>query len=162
IVDIKLPRPRTSEIVGSAEFGLAVAAVWNDLREEASRGMRESENAARAQRPIVGFALFIAADIAVEGLLRLGVINRFIVPLPSEVAASFGRLFAEEHLLARFLTTCRECLYAMALLTILGIGAGAVLHRMPLLRRACETPIAALASAPIVLMYPLFLVVFGR
>jgi len=50
IVDIKLPRPRTSEIVGSAEFGLAVAAVWNDLREEASRGMRESENAARAER----------------------------------------------------------------------------------------------------------------
>jgi len=117
---------------------------------------------ARALPPIVGFALFIAAAIAVEGLLRLGVINRFIVPLPSEVAASFGRLFAEEHLLARFLTTCRECLYAMALLTILGIGAGAVLHRMPLLRRACETPIAALASAPIVLMYPLFLVVFGR
>jgi NitT/TauT family transport system permease protein len=31
-----------------------------------------------------------------------------------------------------------------------------------LLRLACETWVAALASAPLVLMYPLFLVIFGR
>jgi ABC-type nitrate/sulfonate/bicarbonate transport system permease component len=30
------------------------------------------------------------------------------------------------------------------------------------LRQACETWIAAFASAPVVLMYPLFLVIFGR
>src|SRR5207253_8024310 len=39
IVDIDLPRPRTSEIVGSDDFGHYVAQIWNDLREEASRGM---------------------------------------------------------------------------------------------------------------------------
>ena len=43
IVDIDLPRPRTSEIVGSARFGALVGSIWNDLREEASRGMREAE-----------------------------------------------------------------------------------------------------------------------
>jgi NitT/TauT family transport system ATP-binding protein len=43
IVDIDLPRPRTSEIVGSEAFGRYVAQIWNDLREEASRGMREQE-----------------------------------------------------------------------------------------------------------------------
>jgi NitT/TauT family transport system ATP-binding protein len=43
IVDIDLPRPRTSEIVGSEAFGRYVAQIWNDLREEASRGMREEE-----------------------------------------------------------------------------------------------------------------------
>jgi NitT/TauT family transport system ATP-binding protein len=43
IVDIKLPRPRTSEIVGSEDFGRYVAQIWNDLREEASRGMRDEE-----------------------------------------------------------------------------------------------------------------------
>ena len=37
-----------------------------------------------------------------------------------------------------------------------------LLHRFKLLRLATETWIAALASAPIVLMYPLFLVIFGR
>jgi len=43
IVDIDLPRPRTSDIVGSEEFGRYVAQIWNDLREEASRGLRDEE-----------------------------------------------------------------------------------------------------------------------
>lgn len=46
IVDIKLPRPRTSEIVSSEAFGRYVAQVWSDLRAEASRGL--SDNEARA------------------------------------------------------------------------------------------------------------------
>src|ERR1700690_2148021 len=44
IVDIDLPRPRTSEIVGSEAFGRYVAQIWSDLREEASRGMRDEES----------------------------------------------------------------------------------------------------------------------
>src|SRR5579885_909002 len=43
IVEIDLPRPRTSEIVTSAAFGRYVAEIWNDLRVEASRGMRDEE-----------------------------------------------------------------------------------------------------------------------
>jgi NitT/TauT family transport system ATP-binding protein len=44
IIDIDLPRPRTSEIVSSEAFGRYVAQIWNDLREEASRGMHEDES----------------------------------------------------------------------------------------------------------------------
>jgi NitT/TauT family transport system ATP-binding protein len=43
MVDIGLPRPRTSEIVSSEAFGRYVAQIWNDLREEASRGLQEQE-----------------------------------------------------------------------------------------------------------------------
>ena len=43
IVDIDLPRPRTSEVVSSAAFGRYIAEIWSDLREEASRGMRDEE-----------------------------------------------------------------------------------------------------------------------
>ncbi len=43
IVDIKLPRPRTAEIIGSKDFGLYVAEIWNDLRDEASLGMKDAE-----------------------------------------------------------------------------------------------------------------------
>src|SRR5499426_2508590 len=43
IVDIDLPRPRTSEIVSSEAFGRYVAQIWNDLREEASRGLIDDE-----------------------------------------------------------------------------------------------------------------------
>jgi NitT/TauT family transport system ATP-binding protein len=43
MVEIELPRPRTSEIVSSEAFGRYVAQIWNDLREEASRGMHDDE-----------------------------------------------------------------------------------------------------------------------
>src|ERR1700710_2905933 len=46
IVDIKLPRPRTSDVVSSDAFGHYVAEIWADLREEATRGMADSESAA--------------------------------------------------------------------------------------------------------------------
>jgi NitT/TauT family transport system ATP-binding protein len=43
VVDIALPRPRTLEVIGSSAFGGYVAQIWNDLREEASRGMQDDE-----------------------------------------------------------------------------------------------------------------------
>jgi NitT/TauT family transport system ATP-binding protein len=46
IVDINLPRPRTSEIVSSEAFGRYVAQIWSDLREEANRGMVDEEKEA--------------------------------------------------------------------------------------------------------------------
>jgi NitT/TauT family transport system ATP-binding protein len=48
IITIDLPRPRTSNIVSSDAFGRYVAEIWSDLREEASRGLMESE--ARSKR----------------------------------------------------------------------------------------------------------------
>jgi len=43
VVTIGLPRPRTSEIVSSDAFGHCVAQIWSDLREEATRGMQDTE-----------------------------------------------------------------------------------------------------------------------
>jgi ABC-type nitrate/sulfonate/bicarbonate transport system permease component len=48
------------------------------------------------------------------------------------------------------------------MLTVFGVAGGVIMHRFQLLQKACETWVAAMASAPIVLMYPLFLVIFGR
>jgi NitT/TauT family transport system ATP-binding protein len=50
-VNIALPRPRTSEIVSSDAFGRYVAEIWGDLREEASRGMRQDESHALGEVP---------------------------------------------------------------------------------------------------------------
>jgi len=44
IVNINLPRPRSSEIVSSDAFGHYVAQIWNDLREEATKGLRDDES----------------------------------------------------------------------------------------------------------------------
>jgi len=112
--------------------------------------------------PLVGIGSGVLLLAAVELLVRAGAINRFIVPLPSEVVASFDRVITEEDILHRFVQTAWECLAASLLLTIFGVALGALMHRVRLIRLACETWVAAFASAPLVLAYPLFLVLFGR
>ena len=116
-----------------------------------------------ALRPaVLGLASFAVVVALVEILIRVGLINRFIVPLPSAIIMSFGRVIAEEHVLSRFLLTAGEALSAALLITVVGVPTGVVMQRIPVLRHACETWVAALAAAPIVLAYPLFLVIFGR
>jgi NitT/TauT family transport system permease protein len=112
--------------------------------------------------PLIGFGSLVLVLAIVELFIRIGLINRFIVPLPSEVAASFGRVIVEEDILHRFLLTAWECLAAGVLLTVFGVIIGVIMHRVHLFRLACETWVAAMASAPLVLAYPLFLVIFGR
>ena len=112
--------------------------------------------------PLLGLGALVLVFVALEILIRVGLINRYIVPLPSEVVASFGRVIVEEDILHRFLLTAWECLAAGILLSIFGTAIGALLYRVPLIRLACETWVAAMASAPLVLAYPLFLVIFGR
>ena len=110
----------------------------------------------------LGLGSFVAFIALVELLIRVGVINRFIVPMPSDIIAAFPRVIVEEHVLQRFLLTTGEALSASILVTIFGVGGGVLLYRYHLLRLATETWVAAVAAAPLVLMYPLYLVIFGR
>jgi NitT/TauT family transport system permease protein len=105
----------------------------------------------------------------VEALIRLGpwpfgvpLINRFIVPMPSEIFLAFPRIVVEEDVLSRFILTISEAFSASILVAIFGIAGGVLLHRFHLLRAATETWVAAIAAAPLVLIYPLYLVIFGR
>jgi ABC-type nitrate/sulfonate/bicarbonate transport system permease component len=76
---------------------------------------------------LIGLGSFVAFIVLVELLIRVGVINRFIVPMPSDIIAAFPRVIEEEQVLHRFVLTA-----------------------------------TAMAAAPLVLMYPLYLVIFGR
>src|SRR6266404_8543666 len=110
----------------------------------------------------LGLGSFVAFIGLVELLIRIGLINRFIVPMPSDIIAAFPRVIVEEHVLQRFLLTASEAFSASILVTIFGVAGGVLLHRYRLLRLATETWVAAVAAAPLVLMYPLYLVIFGR
>lgn len=110
----------------------------------------------------LGLGTLLAFLAAAEAAIRFGLVNRFIVPMPSQVGGAFWRVMVEEDLPGRFLFTMGEGLVAGSMLAVVGIALGALMHRVRLLRAACETWVAALASAPVVLMYPLFLVIFGR
>jgi NitT/TauT family transport system permease protein len=111
---------------------------------------------------LVGFATLVAALVLAEFLIQIGVVNRFIVPPPSEVGAALYRIVTEEHVFRRFLATAGECLVAGIMLTLVGVSSGVLMHRFKLLQRACETWVASMAAAPLVIMYPLFMVIFGR
>ena len=117
-----------------------------------------SRNAAR----LTGAGSVLGAVALFEVLIRAGIINRFIVPLPSQIIAAIPRIVAEENVAHRFWQTAQEILWASLLLALVGISLGALLYRFRTLRLACESWVGALAAAPIVLMYPLFLVIFGR
>jgi NitT/TauT family transport system permease protein len=111
---------------------------------------------------IVGLGTLLLGLLIVEVLIRAGLINGYVVPLPSQVLGAFGRIVIEEDVLSRFLVTAGESLAAGLLVTLIGVPLGILLYRVKLLRMATETWVAASAAAPIVLVYPLFMVIFGR
>ena len=111
---------------------------------------------------LVGLAVVIFFFLIAELLIQKGVINRFIVPPPSEVIGAFYDIVTKEHIVRRFFLTAGECLATGILITLVGVTTGVLMQRYKLLLQACETWVAALAAAPVVLAYPLFMVIFGR
>ncbi|CAM5197409.1 ABC-type nitrate/sulfonate/bicarbonate transport system permease component OS=Castellaniella defragrans OX=75697 GN=HNR28_000910 PE=3 SV=1 [Castellaniella defragrans] len=109
-----------------------------------------------------GVAVLVALLAIVELLVRSAILNPFLVPQPSAVLLAFGRIIAQENVLHRFLLTGSEAGIAAILVACIGVPLGALLYQAHLLRAAIGSWIAALAAAPIVLAYPLFLVMFGR
>src|SRR5690606_20263578 len=105
-----------------------------------------------------GLAVLVLLLAIVELLVRSALLNPFLVPQPSAVLLAFGRIVAEENVLHRFLVTGSEAGTAAVLVACIGVPLGALLHRAHLLRAAIGSWIAAVAAAPIVLAYPLFLV----
>jgi NitT/TauT family transport system permease protein len=91
-----------------------------------------------------------------------GLISSFLVPLPTDVLASFGLLVTEEHLLQRFALTAMETLSAALLATLLGSVVGWAFYRWRAVRLAYGSWVVGLSAAPSLLLYPLFLVILGR
>jgi ABC-type nitrate/sulfonate/bicarbonate transport system permease component len=110
----------------------------------------------------LGFGALVLFFVALELLIRVGVISRYIVPLPTQIFGAFERVIVEEDVAGRFRLTFIESAISGGMIAVVGIALGMLLYRFDLLRRATETWVAAMASAPTVLMYPLFLVIFGR
>jgi NitT/TauT family transport system permease protein len=109
-----------------------------------------------------GITTVVAGFAVLEALLRAGFINRYVIPLPTDVLLAFGRVIAEEDIARRFAQTLGEAFAAGVLAALGGFLIGVALYRHRLLERAVGVWVAAFAAAPLVLAYPLFLVIFGR
>ena len=118
--------------------------------------------ATRAAPAAAGWGALLVLLLAWELLARAGLIDAFTAPPPSAIAAELPTLFDEENLLGALLQTFAETLGATALAAMLGVPLGWLLHHQRRIGLAFEGWIAATAAAPLVLLYPLFLVVLGR
>lgn len=112
--------------------------------------------------PAAGFAALVLALATLEWAARAGWVSPFVTPPPSEIAFAGWRMGAEEPLVSAFLYTLGVALAATVAAAVAGIPAGWAMYRFPLLGKAYENWVAALFSAPLILLYPLFLVLFGR
>ena len=107
-------------------------------------------------------AIVLAAAVLVELIVRSGLVASFLLPPPSAVLASVPMLFGQEQLVHRLAMTAGEVLAGAALATVAGLVVGWLLHRWPLLRQAFTGWVVGFAAAPLILLYPLFLIFFGR
>ncbi len=112
--------------------------------------------------PVFGVASLIAVGLGLQALIALDFISRYVVPPPLEVLTAFTRIVAEENIPVRFLLTSAETFAAGLMILAVGVPVGFWLYQSRALRRAFEPWVAAWAAAPLVLAYPLFLVLFGR
>ena len=113
--------------------------------------------------PLITRLLVIAGGIALwEIASNSGWVNAFTAPAPSSIWRGFGKLFAEGVLGEALVITFMTALFAAAIGSAIGITTGYILHIWKAAGSAYTSWVAAAASAPLVLLYPLFLVIFGR
>ena len=114
------------------------------------------------RRAVPGLVVLAAFLGLWQGLVAAGWLSAFSAPPPSDIAVALPDLLQDEPMLGATLQTFAEALGATAIAGVLGVGLGWVLHDRRLAGLAFESWFASLAAAPLVLLYPLFLVVFGR
>jgi ABC-type nitrate/sulfonate/bicarbonate transport system permease component len=117
---------------------------------------------ARFAPTLTGLAAIFVLLVLWQGVVEAGWVSPFVAPAPLDIARSFPALFEQENLLGAFLQTSVETLVAAVLATLIGVPFGWWLHRHAWAGLAYESWVGALAAAPLVLLYPLFLVFFGR
>jgi NitT/TauT family transport system permease protein len=117
----------------------------------------------RLGRRVAARVLVVAAVLA---LVQAGTATRVINPLfvapPTAALAAAARGLAGGALVTPTLVTLREVILALALAGGAGLGGGYLLWRYGTLARVYEPWIAGLFAAPLILLYPIPLVIFGR
>ena len=103
--------------------------------------------------------LALALVGAWEAYARLGGVDDFLLPAPSQVAEA---LWVDRGLLWHdFRVTAGEVLLGIAVALVAGIGCAAALHFSPLLRRSAYPLLVASQTVPIVIVAPLLVVWLG-
>jgi ABC-type nitrate/sulfonate/bicarbonate transport system permease component len=104
------------------------------------------------------FSLALIIELAVQA----GWVSSLVVARPSALPAAFVRLWSEGFVAGPVGITLAQAFAATGAAAALGIPWGYWLWRKPVLGEAYTPWIGAAFAAPTVLLFPLFLVLFGR
>jgi NitT/TauT family transport system permease protein len=111
---------------------------------------------------VVGLLGFAVCAVLLEFAVDMGWVMQLVVPRPSDTILAFPEVQADMDLVGNFFVTLAMTAAATFLALIIGIPFGYFLYRNKRYGIAYEGWLAAAFAAPTVLLYPLFLVVFGR
>lgn len=108
---------------------------------------------------LLGLAVFaLILEIAVDS----GLVMELVVSRPSDAVLAFAPLEEEMGLFSAFLATLGMTAASTGLALAVGVPFGYWMYRNETVGKAYEGWLAAAFAAPTVLLYPLFLVMFGR
>ncbi|MEX2454516.1 MAG: ABC transporter permease subunit [Rhodospirillaceae bacterium] len=111
---------------------------------------------------LVGLFGLVICLLVLELAVDRGWVLEFIVPRPSDTFNAFPKVQSDMDLIGNFFVTLTMTAAATLLALAVGIPFGYFLYRSRVFGLAYEGWLAAAFAAPTVLLYPLFLVIFGR
>jgi NitT/TauT family transport system permease protein len=113
-------------------------------------------------RALPAVLVLLGSSALLEAASRAGLIAPTILPAPSTIAAGFGDVVRNGQLFEPALITFGLMLASAACAAVVGIPLGILLARAPAFGAAYEPWLGGLFASPLVLIYPVFLVVFHR
>jgi len=116
----------------------------------------------RALSGAAGLVGVAAVALIVEAVVGAGWISPLIIAPPSSLPVAFEKLWVEGFVVEPFALTIGQAFAATSAAALVGIPCGYLLWRRPTLGAAYEPWIGAAFAAPTILLFPLFLVLFGR
>ena len=109
----------------------------------------------------VSVGVVLALIALVEAVARLGLVSRTILAAPSAVAEMAVRLAVRGEVWPHAARTVGEFGLSVGIGLAIGLGAGLVFWRVPLLARASQPWLVGLYAMPFIVLYPLLLVMLG-
>ena len=105
--------------------------------------------------------VIVGAILLIELLCRTGIISPLVLLPPSEMAATLWELLLAGEVTHHMAQTFSTVAIAFVLSVAVGCAIGAVVHRLPRVRRAIDPLLASYYSIPFFVFYPLLIAIFG-
>jgi NitT/TauT family transport system permease protein len=116
----------------------------------------------RSKARLLSLAILASVVLAMQFATATGFVSTFLMPSPTQIAASFPKLIGEEALFYRLAVTATEVFTATSVAILAGGLCGWGLYRSRIAWLAFNGWVTGLNAAPLIMLYPLLVLVFGR